>query len=334
LAELNMTVTSRMPPFKSIEAFVVAARALSFTEAAATLHITLPAVSRRIQALENDLGVPLFQRKHRTLALTRAGQSYLSNLAPAIDTIRRASQHLRAGARSRTVKVNLPAALAANWLMPRLRHFHASHRDVHVELESISRQTELEGASEHPTLNEGEADIVVHLGNGNGHGLRSARLLDLEGFPVCSPALLVGDGGPQGLDGLADLPLLGIRGQPELWPEWFRSAGLTSPARINQEFDNLHLLYRAAACGLGIALGVDVLVQPYLDEGQLVRPFNCQFRLSKSYYLICRVADLSRRPVSTFRDWLLTQAASAGARRAGGMPDDCAPVYASNPAAR
>jgi LysR family transcriptional regulator, glycine cleavage system transcriptional activator len=104
------------------------------------------------------------------------------------------------------------------------------------------------------------------------------------------------------------LPLLGIRGRPELWPEWLHSAGLSHQVRIDKEFDNLHLLYRAAACGLGIALGVDVLVQPYLDDRQLVRPFNSQFRLSNSYYVVCRTADVSRRPISTFRNWLLAQA--------------------------
>jgi LysR family glycine cleavage system transcriptional activator len=304
-----MTMTARMPPFKSIEAFVVAARALSFTAAATTLHITLPAVSRRIQALENDLGVPLFQRKHRALMLTATGEAYFASLEPAIDAIRRASQHVRIGGRPRSVKVDLPASLAANWLVPRLHRFHAKHRGVQVELESISKDAELESASEHPPLNNAEADIVIQLGNGNWPGLRTARLLDLEGFPVCSPSLLGRDTVLPTLDDLGELPLLGIRGQSDLWQRWFRSAGLTSPVRIDQEFDNLHLLYRAAACGLGVALGVDVLVQPYLDEGQLVRPFNSQFRLGKSYYLICRAADLSRRPVSVFRDWLLTQAA-------------------------
>ncbi len=303
-----MTMISRMPPFKSSEAFVVAARALSFTEAASTLNITVPAVSRRIQTLESDLGVPLFQRKHRALALTSAGESYFSNLEPAIDCIRRASHRVRSGGRSRSVKISLPASLAANWLLPRLHHFHDAHGGVHVELESNNEYSELESAGEHMELAEGEADLVIRFCSGNWPGLHSARLFDLEAFPVFSPSFLMRDNACR-LEELGALPLLGIKARPELWPEWFHSAGLPHPARIDQEFDNAHLLYRAAACGLGIALGVDVLVQPYLDDGQLVRPFNLQFRLSNSYYVVCRSADLSRRPVSTFRDWLLAQAA-------------------------
>jgi LysR family glycine cleavage system transcriptional activator len=308
MSEQSTAVTSRMPPFKSIEAFVAAARALSFTEAASMLHITVPAVSRRIQALETDLGVTLFARNHRALALTHAGESYFANLEPAIEAIRRASHRVRAGARSRAVKVSMPASLAANWLVPRLHHFHARYRDIHVELESIG---EHDSAGDHAPLSAGEADIVIRLGNGNWPGLRAARLLDLEGFPVCSPGFLIADSLLGAIERLVEQPLLGIKGQPDLWPEWFRNAGLTTPVRIHQEFDNLHLLYRAAACGLGIALGVDVLVQPYLDDGQLVRPFNSQFKLSRSYYVICRTADLSRRPISTFRDWLCGQASDA-----------------------
>src|SRR5215469_4314987 len=102
----------RLPPFKSIEAFVVAARALSFTEAAATLHLTVPAISRRIQVLESELGVMLFDRTHRTLRLTDAGEAYLARLAPAVDAIRRASDAVREDARGQSLKVTLPASLA------------------------------------------------------------------------------------------------------------------------------------------------------------------------------------------------------------------------------
>lgn len=301
------SMTSRMPPFKSIEAFVLAARSLSFTEAASALHITVPAVSRRIQALETELGVPLFERQHRGLSLTDVGEAYFSNLEPAIDAIRRASHCVRVTARSRSVRVSLPASLAANWLVPRLQSFYAKHRDIDVQLDSAGEYPEPESAASYAALTNGQTDILIRLGSANWPGLRSARLLDIEAFPVCCPSFRADSTELSTADGMARLPLLGIRGQPELWLEWFRNAGVGQDPHIGQEFDNLHLLYRAAACGLGIALGLDVLVQPYMDGRQLVRAFNSQFKLSKSYYLLCRAADASRRPTSTFRDWLLAQ---------------------------
>lgn len=300
-----MSPMSRVPPFKSIEAFVVAARSLSFTGAASALHITVPAVSRRIQALETELGLPLFERRRRGLLLTDAGKNYFAELEPALDTIRRASRELRATVAPRLVKVSLPAALAANWLVPRLPGFYRKHRGIQVQLDSGGRH-DLERAGHDAALASGDADIVVRLGGGSLPGLRTARLLDPQAFAVCGPSFPGGGRLLNSLDGLAELPLLGLKGQPQLWCAWFRSAGLASPPRIDHEFDDVHLLYRAAACDLGVALGVDVLVRPYLESRQLVRPFHSQFKLDDSYYVTWRAAD-SSRPASLFRDWLIGQ---------------------------
>jgi LysR family glycine cleavage system transcriptional activator len=289
----------RLPPFKSIEAFVVAARALSFTEAASALHLTVPAVSRRIQALETELGVALFERTHRALQLTDAGDAYLSHLAPAVETIRRASDFLRGGSRARSLKISLPASLAANWLVPRLPGFHAEHRGIHLELQSMNGCADLDGS---------EADLAIWPGTGTWPGLRAERLLDMDGYPVCGADYLARNPALRTVADLAAYPLLGIAGQQELWTEWLQAAGAAGPARIRHVFDNFHLLYRAAASGLGVALGVDVIVRPYLDEGQLVRVFNMSFKPTKGYYVVCRDSDWTQRPISTFREWLFAQA--------------------------
>jgi LysR family glycine cleavage system transcriptional activator len=292
----------RMPPFKSIEAFVVAARALSFTEAASRLHLTVPAVSRRIQVLEAELGVPLFERTHRALQLTAAGESYLAHLAPALETIRRASDGLRGETNGRSLTVSLPASLAANWLMPRLQSFQAAHRDVQVELRSMDG---------HEDLDSSDADLAIWPGPGNWSGLRTERLLDMEAYPVCGADFLARQSELRDARDLVGCPLLGIAGQPEQWPAWLRAAGIAGPARIEHAFDNYHLLYRAAEIGLGVALGVDVIVRPYLDQGQLVRPFEVSVKLSKGFYLVCRGGDWAQRPVSIFREWLMAQARDA-----------------------
>ena len=292
-------MSHRMPPFKAIEAFVVAARALSFTEAASRLHLTVPAVSRRIQTLETELGVTLFERSHRALRLTEAGQSYLAHLAPALETIRRASDGLRGEARGRSLTVCLPASLAANWLMPRLPGFQASHRDVQVELRSMNGHDDLDGSG---------ADLAIWPGPGHWSGLRAERLLDMDAYPVCGADFLARHPALTSVSNLADCSLLGIAGQPEQWPAWLRAAGVAGAARIERTFDNYHLLYRAAEIGLGVALGVDVIVRPYLAQGQLVRPFDVSVKLSRAYYVVCRSSDWTQRPISTFREWLAAQA--------------------------
>jgi LysR family glycine cleavage system transcriptional activator len=301
-----MAANSRVPPFKSIEAFVTAAQTLSFTAAASVLHITVPAMSRRIQALENDLGVALFKRKHRALALTEAGKWYLANLEPAIAGIRRASQEVRRSACPHTVAVSLPASLAANWLLPRLPQFHCQHRGVRVELESADPR----GAP-----GDGEIDIAIRFGSGKWSGLRAERLLDVEAFAVASRSLLSVESRSRSPDALARLPLLGIKGQPELWTEWLGKAGVEADVRVVQEFDTPDLLYRAAACGLGVALGIDILIQPYLESGQLIRLFGAQFSLDDGYYLVGRTGDIPRAPVVKFRDWLRRQAVHQSSQR-------------------
>jgi LysR family glycine cleavage system transcriptional activator len=289
----------RMPPFKSIEAFVVAARALSFTEAASMLHLTVPAVSRRIQTLESELGVSLFERTHRALQLTDAGESYLSHLAPAIETIRRASDRLRGGSRGQSVRISLPSSLAANWLAPRLPDFHAEHRDIHLTLQSMNGHVDLDGS---------EADLAIWPGTGNWPGLRAERLLDMVAYPVCGADFPARNPALRTLADLPACPLLGIAGQPDMWTVWLQAAGVAGPAHIHHAYDNFHLLYRAAASGLGVALGVDVIVRPYLDDGQLVRPFNISCRLAKGYYVVCRNSDWTQRSIRTFREWLFMQA--------------------------
>ena len=291
-------MSRRMPPFKSIEAFVVAARVLSFTEAGSMLNLTVPAISRRIRALETELGVALFERTHRTLQLTDAGETYLSRLAPAIETIRRASDAVRDDTHGQTLRITLPASLAANWLVRLLPSFQAAHPELQLELQSMNGHTDLDG----------RADLAIWPGNGDWPGLRAERLFDMEAYAVCSPDFLADHPGLRAVDDLTALPLLGITGQEDLWNAWLRAAGIAGPARVQQSFDNFHLLYRAAASGLGVALGVDVIARPYVDEGELVRPFNTSFKLTKGYYVVCRSSDWSQRPICIFREWLMMQA--------------------------
>jgi LysR family transcriptional regulator, glycine cleavage system transcriptional activator len=293
-----------MPSFKSIEAFVAAARVLSFTQAAAMLHLTVPAISRRVRALELELGVPLFERSHRALQLTDAGDAYLTRLAPAIDTIRRASDGLRDGTRGNSLTVSLPASLAANWLVARLPAFQAAHRDIEVELRSMNGH----GDKGHGDLEGSEADLAIWPGTGKWEGLRAERLFDMDAYPVCSADFLDAHPALRHTRDLTVAPLLGIAGQQEAWNAWLQAAGVADRPHIGSVFDNFHLLYRAAASGLGVALGVDVIVRPYLEQGLLVRPFDVSFKLMKGYYVVCRSNDWMQPPVSTFRQWLTEQA--------------------------
>src|SRR5438309_508486 len=84
-----------LPPLDLLRGFEAAARHLSFTRAAAELFLTQSAVSRQIQSLEEFLGVPLFERRHKALTLTEAGRAYLRTVGPVLDDLREATRRLR-----------------------------------------------------------------------------------------------------------------------------------------------------------------------------------------------------------------------------------------------
>jgi LysR family glycine cleavage system transcriptional activator len=300
-------MTNRLPPFKSIEAFVVASQTLSFTTTASILCITLPAVSRRIQALEAELGVLLFHRGHRTLQLTQTGVIYADYLAPAIDSIRHASEAVRNKPVTNRVKVSVLSSFATNWILPRFTRFQELHSTIQIDFDVTG---------EYINFDQSDVDLAIRLGHGGWAGLHVVPLLDIVVFPVCSPRLLDGGHPIDSPDDLFRYLLLSPACQPELWPNMLSAIGVREQSRANySNFTSFHLLFEAAAQGLGIAIAPDALVGPYLDSGRLVRllPDN-YFRWIKKFYLICRIHDRDRLPVRAVHSWLMREAAECQRR--------------------
>src|SRR5689334_24716940 len=130
-----MRKRNALPPLDLLTGFEAAARHLSFTKAGEELFLTQSAVSRQIKELEDQLGVPLFQRRHRALALTEAGQQFYAAAAQVITTMRSATERLRTQAgRRRPLAVTTTASFAALWLIPRLAGFTRDHPQVDVRI--------------------------------------------------------------------------------------------------------------------------------------------------------------------------------------------------------
>src|SRR3954466_4763982 len=109
-----------LPPLDLLRGFESAARHLSFTRAAAELFVTQSAVSRQIQALEEFVGVPLFERRHKALTLTEDGQAYYRTVAAALEQVRDATRKLRDAKRGHVLTVTTTVSFASAWLVPRL----------------------------------------------------------------------------------------------------------------------------------------------------------------------------------------------------------------------
>src|SRR5690242_3635091 len=171
-----------MPALDLLVGFESAARHLSFTKAGEELHLTQSAVSRQIKELEDQLGVALFQRRHRALALTEPGQQFYAAAAQVLSTMRTATERLRASSgRRQPVSVTTTASLAALWLIPRLAGFTREHPGVDVRITADTRVLDLERDG---------LDIAIRHGPAALAGPNATRLFGEKVFPVCSPKLL------------------------------------------------------------------------------------------------------------------------------------------------
>lgn len=126
----------------SLTAFLEVARAESFSQAAENLHLTQPAISKRISGLEESLGVELFDRVGRRIALTEAGRALLPRarlLLLELEDMRRAVGNL-SGPITGTLKVGTSHHIGLHRLPATLRAFSTRYRDVRLDLRFIDSE--------------------------------------------------------------------------------------------------------------------------------------------------------------------------------------------------
>ena len=172
-------MSRRLPPLNSLRAFEAAARHLSFTIAAAELHVTQGAVSRAVKGLEDHLGVLLFHRLPRALALTSEGKVLLVGVSEGLDRIAQAAAKVEA--RAHDLQVKVPPTFTIRWLMRRLIRFQTSRPDIRVRLNT---------GWEWVDFDRDDFDAGIVFGNGPWPGLRADPLFEERLTVLCAPALL------------------------------------------------------------------------------------------------------------------------------------------------
>src|SRR5436190_10283332 len=133
-----------LPPLDLLRGFEAAARHLSFTRAGAELFLTQSAVSRQIQTLEEFVGVPLFERRHKALVLTDAGKAYLRTVSPVLEQLREATRRLRETRTGHVLTVTTTVSFASTWLVPRLSRFRKEHPSVDVRITATHEVIDME----------------------------------------------------------------------------------------------------------------------------------------------------------------------------------------------
>ena len=294
-----------VPPLDLIEGFEAAARNLSFTKAGAELHLTQSAVSRQIKALEGWLGVPLFERRTRSLVLTAQGEMLYKAVPGVLRTIEDVTREIRFQQLARTLTVTTTPTFASLWLIPRLAGYTRDHPQVDVRISTTTTFVDLERSNVELAIRY--TSVAPSEG--------ATKLFDEEVFPVCAPELLKDRNKP--LSSPADLRhhVLLHYDNPQNrlswldWPTWIEAVGLNDfkaagAVRFN-EYDHVIL---AAASGQGVALGRSPLLKKMLRDGKLVAPFSAKSVAPRAYYLITSKATERNPDVSDFTDWLFSEA--------------------------
>ena len=294
-----------LPALDLLVGFESAARHLSFTKAGEELFLTQSAVSRQIKELEDQLGLALFQRRHRALSLTEAGHQFYAAAAQALSTMRSATDRLRAQAGRKALSVTTTHSFAALWLIPRLAGFTRDHPGVDVRITAETRVQDLERDGLDLALRHGPASLA---------GPNAVRLFGEKVFPVCSPKLLRKKPleTPQDLKNHVLLQYDDPEGRhPWLhWKTWLeveRMADLKPAATLS--FSGYEQIIPAALAGHGVALGRSPLVKDLIRSGELVAPIKSSADPARAYFAIMSPNAAGRPEVSAFVEWLKGEAA-------------------------
>jgi DNA-binding transcriptional LysR family regulator len=299
----------RLPSLDFLRGFEAAGRRLSFTLAADELALTQSALSRQVQALEAALGVPLFVRRHRALALTPQGAALHRDVAAALAAIAGAAERARAGVRKPGVTLTTTVSFASLWIVPRLPSFRAQHPDVEVYVSANDRPFDLA---------RGEVDLAIRYCAEETAPRGAAKLFGERLLPVVSPDVARDPRTP--LRRPADLArhtLLHLD-DPEGrvpwldWRSWLAANGEPALAPAGSlRFSLYDQLIQAAVGGQGVALGRLPMIASLLRDGRLVAPFPKKFDSDRGYYVLLAPSARERPDVQAFVAWLGAEAAAA-----------------------
>ena len=290
-------MTSRLPPLNPLRAFEATARRGSVSAAARELNVTHGAVSHQIKALEESLGVTLFERGSKRLKLTSEGALLLPAVTQAFGEIAAATAQMKRPATSGELSITCVPALFSFWIVPRLNSFTEQFPGVRLKLT----------ASNDPTgLHSPDVDVCILYGDGNWPDAWARLWSNLRLFPVASPTLL--NSRPlRSIRDLEDHVLLHGDADGREWNTWLAAADAIDLPRRQQHFmGDARFSTEAALHGHGIALGDTITASKLIAKGELIVPFDLSVPANDAFYVACRPAVRSTPIVRVFIDWLFT----------------------------
>ncbi|WP_153770756.1 LysR family transcriptional regulator [Labrenzia sp. CE80] len=277
-------------PLNALRAFEASARLGSFTKAGLELRVSQTAVSHQVKALEALLGISLFERLPRGVALTDEGQTLLPVLSDAFRRLSATLSRFEDGNFKEVLTVGTVSTFANGWLIRRLDDFADRHPGVDLRLKTNNNRAD---------LMEDGLDYFIRFGDGAWHGTNAVHLTAAPFSPVCAPQIADRLARPEDL--LNETLLRSYRVNE--WNQWFLMAGVPLPPVRGWMFDSSIAMAGAAAQGAGVGLVPVSMFESELESGQIVRPFPQDVTLG-SYWLTWLKSRQETPLMQVFRNWL------------------------------
>jgi DNA-binding transcriptional LysR family regulator len=280
MAHTSPHAASARPPLASLETVCHVAREGSFLAAAEAAGLTHGAISRRVAAVENWLGMTLFERHARGVRLTPDGQRFVGRIEQAFGIIDSAADQWRSPRSPQLVKLSVVPAFAKLWFFERQAAFETEAPALRIQLDIDHRNADIVS---------GDADLAIRYGRGNWRHLEVKPFLPEKLYPVAHPALaaqLAKQRHKRGDAALLDMPLLhdsDVTG----WRAWFDALDTPlKPRAQDRRFEDYTLVLAAAEAGLGVALARVPLADAYLQRSGLVRVSRHEVASPLTYYFV------------------------------------------------
>lgn len=285
-----------LPSLNLIRVFEVAARRMSFKDAADELFVSPPAVSHQIRALEENLGVALFKRENRKISLTADGKRYYLHVKRGLDLINTATLAVRKEKKKRRFVINTLPNIASLLLFPNIHEFQAKHPELNIQIDSDVARIDLENS---------EASVAIRHECGNEPELTYHPLVKISLTPICSRSYLAQHPGLSEGD-FSDCRIIKISGDTYQWPRWQTQWNLLPEMPNELVVSTVQASIEAVKSNIGVAMGYLPTSHQFMKkDDELVLPLPGKITQHGECFLAYCNSSAEDEVIMAFHDWLL-----------------------------
>lgn len=284
--------------------FNIAAKCLSFTNAAEELHLTQGAVSQRIKQLEQQLGFKLFVRLTRKLELTEEGKRLYETVNSSFATIFSDIDDIRFNELTGELYIGVAPTFAQSWLLPKLASFQARYPSLNLKIRV---------KASHLDFQHEPVDLAIYYSREPQPDMHNEVLFEESLTPVCTPFYAKKHKINDKVSSLSNANLIHCTESIDSasfdfeWQHWLKQQAVQiTPASNYYVFNHGEMAISAVKNHMGIGMGRVALIQPYLDSGELIAPFDV-VPADMKYLLICPKGMEERPRFKAFTSWLRSQ---------------------------